>query len=118
MQDELVNLDDITLLENSDVFQLTPKSTRAQENYEPLLLGLSFESNLNLTVIERTGYTVLDVLSDIGGILSVLISGFAIPLSFWNHNNFDNALVALFFKLKSAENKTGKVYNHQQNVKP
>ena len=49
----------------------------------------------------------------------MLISGFAIPLSFWNHNNFDNALVALFFKLKSAEKKTpGKVYNHQQNVKP
>ena len=77
-------------------------------------MGLSFENNLNLTVIERTGYTILDVLSDIGGILSVLISGFAIPLSFWNHNYFDYALVALFFKLKSNEKVSRKVHDRQQ----
>ena len=103
MQDELIDLDDVTKLENSDVFLLTPLSTRVEESYPELLMGLSFESNLDLTVIERTGYTILDVLSDIGGILSVLISGAAIPLSLWNHNNFDYALVTRFFKLKSSE---------------
>ena len=39
-----------------------------EEAYPEMLIGLSFESSLDLTIIERTGYTILDVLSDIGGI--------------------------------------------------
>ena len=68
MQDELVDLDDITNLANSEVFKLTLQASRAQEVHPELIVGLSFEFSLDLTVIERTGYTVLDVLSDIGGI--------------------------------------------------
>ena len=69
--------------------------------------------SMDQRMVTRVGYTILDVLSDIGGILSVLISGFAIPLSFWNHNYFDYALVALFFKLKSNEKTSRKVHDHQ-----
>ena len=68
MQDELVDLDDITNLENSEVFKFTLQASRPQEVHPELIVGLSFEFSLDLTVIERTGYTVLDVLSDIGGI--------------------------------------------------
>ena len=34
--------------------------------------------NLNQLVIERNGYTVLDYLSDIGGMQTILISSFSL----------------------------------------
>ena len=50
----------------------------------------------------------------------MLASGVLIVLSFWNHNNFDYALVTRFFKLKSVENQTTsrkKAYDHTQPEK-
>ena len=67
-------------------------------------MSLSFETSLDQTVIQRVGYTLLDLLSDIGGIQSILVSGIAILLSIWNYNNFDNHFLTNFFKLK-VENK-------------
>ena len=54
--------------------------------------------NMNLNVIQRDGYTVLDILSDVGGLQSVLISVFAILLSIWNHNYLNSYLVSKLYK--------------------
>ena len=48
---------------------------------------------MDLTIIERNGYTIVDLFSDIGGIQSFLSSIIGIFLSFWNHNYLDNYLV-------------------------
>ena len=61
---------------------------------------MTFEFDLDLTVIQRIGYTIPDLLSDIGGMEALILSLFNIILGFWNYNNFDNHLISKFFKLK------------------
>lgn len=54
-----------------------------------------------MTVIERTGYTVLDILSDVGGLQGILISAISLLLTILNHNYLDNYLAAKLFKVSS-----------------
>ena len=56
-------------------------------------MNLTFERDMNLVVVVRDGYTILDWISDIGGIQGILISAFAIMISYWNYNYFDNNMV-------------------------
>ena len=42
--------------------------------------------SLDQTLIERTGYTILDILSDVGGLQGILISGISFILGILNHN--------------------------------
>ena len=55
--------------------------------------------NMNLELIQRNGYTVLDLLSDIGGILEIMTIVISYFLAFWNYNYFENFLVTRLFKL-------------------
>ena len=57
--------------------------------------------NLDINLVERSGYTVLDILSDIGGLLGILISGSSFILSIFNFNYLENYLVYKLFKSKS-----------------
>ena len=50
--------------------------------------------NLDQILIERTGYTILDILSDVGGILGIFVSGISFILSILNYNYLDNYLVS------------------------
>ena len=52
-------------------------------------MDIGIELNLDRKTIARTGYTFLDVLSDIGGIQSILVSGMVIFLGIWNYKHFD-----------------------------
>ena len=47
--------------------------------------------------MHRNMYNVLDMLSDIGGMQSILFSVSAIFLGAWNHNNFDNYMVSYLY---------------------
>ena len=105
------NLDEVTELLDSSVFSM-------KEVYESpflldkgLLQGYSIMMSMDQLVIERSGYTLLDVLSDIGGIQGILISGISFILSILNHNHLDNYLVAKLFKSESAELLTSKTAN-------
>ena len=59
--------------------------------------------NLDYTTVTRSGYTILDVLSDVGGIMSILFSAMSMFLSAWNYNHFDNFLVSRLFKVHRSE---------------
>ena len=63
LQDEVIDLDDITLLKDSSIFNLIRSTVRPMENRPEIIAALSFEQNLDLFKISRTGYTVLDLLS-------------------------------------------------------
>ena len=54
-----------------------------------------------MLVIERTNYTVLDLLGDIGGLASLIFSLVALLLSVLNYKNFDNQLVSQLFKFRT-----------------
>ena len=54
-----------------------------------------------MNLIERNGYTVLDLLSDVGGLQAILISGIVFTLSIFNYNFLENYLVYKLFKSKA-----------------
>ena len=41
---------------------------RPSYNEKHLIEGVMIQMSLDLTVVERTGYTVLDILADVGGL--------------------------------------------------
>ena len=53
-----------------------------------------------MNLIERSGYTVLDILSDVGGLQGILISLISFSLSILNYNYLENYLVYKLFKSK------------------
>ena len=65
-----------------------------------MVIEFSFEVDLGLTMVQRIGYTILDLLADIGGVQTLIFSLFGVIISFWNYNNFDNHLLIQFFKIK------------------
>ena len=113
LEEELIDLDQFTEYQISNIFEWKPQFSRAEERKPGIIIALSFEIDLDQTDIKRIEYTILDLLSDIGGIQSNLIFLFSIMLSIWNHNNFDNHLLINFFKLKSnsASIVENKAYN-------
>ena len=75
-------------------------------------------------VIERNGYTLLDMLSDIGGILGILKSLFSLILGVINYDFLNDTLVSKLYKLSYEENSmvkktqvinTGTEYNTDQS---
>ena len=54
-----------------------------------------------MNLIERSGYTVFDLLSDVGGLQAILISGISFILSIFNYNFLENYLVNKLFKSKA-----------------
>ena len=56
--------------------------------------------DLNLYTVERAGYNILDLLSNVGGILALLMTFFSDILTVFNYKNFDNIMASQFYKLK------------------
>ena len=61
--------------------------------------------NLDLTVIQREGYTLLDLLSDVGGLQGILISTFSLLLGIWNHNYMESYIASKVYKVASTDEK-------------
>ena len=97
----MIMLDDWTKTEMSDLFKLVPQTSYSYEKPDNTWLSITVEMNLDLMTYERTIYTMFDLLSDIGGLSSILISIFAVIASTWNYDKFDNMMVAHLFKIKS-----------------
>ena len=70
-----------------------------EDDYE-VQMAITIEMNLNKKTLIRSSYYVIDVLSDIGGISGIMMSFFAIILSIWNYNHFDNYMVSKLFKMR------------------
>ena len=78
-------MDELTQLENKQIFKLTRKSFQPAEWKEWNQMQISIEMNLDVQSVSRSYYTLLDCLSDIGGILQVLLSGLAFALFVLNY---------------------------------
>ena len=57
-------------------------------------MNVIIEMNLNAKIVERSGYTFLDLLADVGGAKEMLFSGFAMVVAFFNYKHYDNYLAA------------------------
>ena len=82
------------------MFTLEPLPSRSYEKDTDTWFDLTIEMNMNLELIQRNGYTVLDLLSDIGGILEIMTICITYFLAFWNYNYFENFMVTRLFKLQ------------------
>ena len=65
-----------------------------------MLMLLSFEMDLDQDVINRVGYNVIDMFSDVGGIQSILMTSFALVLTVFNYNYFDSYMAQRLYKLE------------------
>jgi len=86
LQDRFINLDDITELEDQSVFRFNIEPFKSYEKDYDVQVDITIEMDLNLTVILREGYTVLDWVSDIGGMQGMLLGFFATMVALWNYN--------------------------------
>ena len=68
-----------------------------------LVQGLYIQMDLDMTVIERSSYTVLDVLSDVGGLQGILISASSLVLGILNYHYLEGFLVSKLFKSKASQ---------------
>ena len=94
LQDEIVNFDDMTELEDETVFRLDELPIRSYEKDFDVQLDITVEMNLNQLVISRDGYTILDFISDMGGMQGMLMSGCAMVVMIWNYHYNENFLVS------------------------
>ena len=67
LQDLIINLDDFTMLENETIFSLEQLPLISFEKNSWTQVDITIEMNMDEMVIARDGYTILDYLSDIGG---------------------------------------------------
>ena len=56
---------------------------------------------MDLTVIERSGYTLIDLLSDVGGIQGLLLTIFGTLLNVWNYKFLENYIASQLFGVES-----------------
>ena len=61
--------------------------------------------NLDLLTIKRTYYTLLDVLADVGGLMSVTLETLAICMLILNYQHVENYMAVKLFKLDSKEER-------------
>lgn len=93
-------LDDLTKMELTGVFKMEESPVFSYEKIDNTWMAITVEMNLNLMTYERTIYTMFDLLSDIGGLSSILISILAVIARIWNYGNFDNMMVSHLFRIK------------------
>ena len=63
-------------------------------------MDILIEMNQDLWIIQRTSYKISDVLTDIGGMSSCIVSAFSVFLHFWNYKNFQNYMASRLFKIQ------------------
>ena len=101
LQDLPVNLDEITELQDSSVFQVEQTRLVPFVNEADLIQGFQIEMNQDLTIIERTGYTILDIFSDVGGLQGILVSAITMLLNLWNYNHLNAYILAKLFTVRN-----------------
>ena len=87
-----------------------------------MVMSFVFEMDSDLIVVQRNIYTILDVLGDIGGFMSIFVSGLSFLIALWNYNNYEYHFLTNFFKKKAlkttANNKVHASVNSIENFEP
>lgn len=100
LQDMHFDLDSMTEISDNSIFYIEQMPKRSFEKERYVQVDITIEMNLDHVIVERSHYTFLDVLSDVGGVQSMTMSGFALILSLSNYNHFDNNMVIQLFKFR------------------
>ena len=96
----IVDFDSLTETQDDSIFKLNKLSDRSYELDYDAQFDLTIEMNLDTIEYKRKRYSLLDFVSDIGGIQSLLLSASAFLVGVWNYNMFDNYMVSRLYKLE------------------
>ena len=103
MQDEIIDLDAITADVHESLFDLKQQPARSYEKDRHTVMSINVEMSLDKLDIERENYSILDVLSDAGGIQSILTAAFSAIIAVLNYKYFDTFMASRLFKLKKED---------------
>ena len=103
LQDMVLDLDSLTEVEDDSLFSLHRFPSRSYEKDYFAQFDLSVEMQMDTIEYKRMGYHLLDFISDIGGVQSLMFSMFAFMISVWNYNMIDNYMVSRLYKLESTD---------------
>jgi len=106
LQDLFVHFDELTELKNSNLFELVQLPPRAYEYFEDVIMAVSLEIDPDKYVVTRKVYTVLDLLSQVGGLRVVFVGAFGALLRVINRNYQRDYLMGHLYKLKDQANHT------------
>ena len=85
-------------------------------------MSFTIEFDLDLKVVQRNLYTILDLLSDIGGFTTIFLKGLSVLIAIWNFNNYEYHFLTNFFKKKAlkttANNKVHASLDSIENFEP
>ena len=78
-------MDKLTQFDDDAIFKLEqiPQIPAESNNY--VQMEVSIEMNLDLATIKRSYYSLLDCLSDVGGLMSVILESVAVCLLILNY---------------------------------
>lgn len=105
----LIDLDSITKHEDTTVFGFNQSPNRSYEKDYNAIVDVTYEMDLDKTILKRHGYYLFDFISDIGGIQGFLYSTLAFLLSIWNYKMFDNHMVSRLYKLEKSDSGTRQI---------
>ena len=107
-------MDELTELEDDTVFRFNLEPFKSYEKDYDVQVDITIEMDLNLTVIAREGYTILDWISDIGGMQGMLLGLIAFLVAIWNYNQFQNYMVTRLYKMEKKDAREGKYENYDE----
>ena len=96
-----MNLDELTQLEDSSVFRFEKISTRPAEAFDAHVYSLTCGVSPDILVITRNGFTVFDILYNVGGFLSVMNTIIGLVLSILNDKHIESYMVSHLFRISS-----------------
>ena len=93
-------LDSVTKIGMQGLFRLEKQELLPYERFDNTWVSVTLEMDLNVMNYERKVYTIIDMLSDIGGLTGIIATMFGILNATWNYNAFDNFMVSRLFKIR------------------
>ena len=82
-----------------------PKGERPYEFYDNVHVGIVYEINLDRRRIQRSVYSLLDWIGDVGGLLEAMFVILSVLIVIYQYKTFEIYMIQNLFKLKSPEIK-------------
>ena len=78
---------------------------RPAEWDENIIVNIQFEVSLDRVIVIRDGYTVIDIVSDLGGISSIFMAVFSLIIQIFHSNTLDEFLISKLYLKQNKENE-------------
>ena len=79
---------------------MEPIAARQYSSDDSGVMDISIEMNLDQTYLIRQCFDILDLLSDVGGIQTIMLVLTSVVISVLNYGNFDTFMASRLFKIK------------------